>query len=232
MTGGDTMRTGASEGWQQPRQPGRPSWWLLAVALVVGLQTAMPGTAALAAAPVPPGSIAAARHLVAQRAAAAGRAANRLAAAQARLGQLEARAEMLVERYDGAVVALRGATRSYRAAQARYTAAVQTQATRRRAVGQLASEAYQTDGAGTLRLLGEHNADLFAGAAASSMVAEVFRGQAHVALQARQAAASRAAALKQAAQAAVAVQRTVLSTAKQTRGTLVRGLAAARARVT
>ena len=246
------MRTGASEGWQQPRQPGRPSWWLLAVALVVGLQTAMPGTAALAAAPVPPGSIAAARHLVAQRAAAAGRAANRLAAAQARLGQLEARAEMLVERYDGAVVALRGATRSYRAAQARYTAAVQTQATRRRAVGQLASEAYQTDGAfgsmtqmmggtggpqgyfdraGTLRLLGEHNADLFAGAAASSMVAEVFRGQAHVALQARQAAASRAAALKQAAQAAVAVQRTVLSTAKQTRGTLVRGLAAARARV-
>ena len=207
------MRTGASVGtsWRLGRWPGRPpgqrlrlwlarppGWWsrrlLAAAALLVGLQGAAlpwPSAAAFAGSPVPPGSIAAARHLVAQRAAAAGRAANRLAAAQARLGRLEARAETLVEQYDGAVVALRGATRSYRAAQARYTAALWAQATRRRAVGELASDAYQTDGAfgsmtqmvggtggpqgyfdraGMLHLLAEHNADVLASASASSMV--------------------------------------------------------------
>ena len=56
-----------------------------------------------------------------------------------------ARAETLIERYDGAVVELRKATGAYHIAQGRFDAA-----TRRggppRAVGELATEAYQTDG--------------------------------------------------------------------------------------
>jgi cell wall-associated NlpC family hydrolase len=204
--------------------------------------------------------LAVARGIVARRAAAVALAAGRIAAASAQLSRLEARAEALIERYDGAVVAMHTAASAFTAARARLAAAVRTQATRQDAVGQLASEAYQTDGGfgataavvtgtgggagpdgtdgaqgyfdrvGMLRVLAAHDADIVAASQASSLVAQVFRGQAMAALRTRQAAASRAAALKDAALAAVARQQRALMEQRVTRSRLVRQLAAARAR--
>ncbi len=229
---------------------------LVATALVaVFAATAFPwpGETAYAAAPAPPPrqGLAAARHAVAQHAAAAGRAADRLAAAQARLSRLEAQAETLTERYDGAIVALQRDTSAYRIAQGRFAAAMRAEAARRDAVAELASAAYETDGglgsmaamiggtggpqaffdrAGVLSVLAEHDTDILASAAAGRIVAQVFRGQARDALQAAQAAARAAGELKQAMLAAVARQRSVLSSTRATRDRLVRELATARAK--
>ncbi len=211
------------------------------------------GTPASATSPAPPPGrgLAAAREAVAQRAAAAGRAADHLAAAAARLSRVEGRAETLTERYDGAVVELHRDTAAFRLAQGRFAVAAAVEAARRGDVGALASQAYQTDGgfgsmaamiggpggpqaffdrAGVLGVLAEHDTDILAAAAASRIVAQVFRGQARDALHAGHAAAALAGALKRAAMAAVARQRRVLGGARATRNLLLRRLAAARAR--
>ncbi len=232
----------------------RPVRILVAVALIAGPPGAatglMEGTAS-AGSPVPSSrDLAAARDAVAQRAAAVGRAADRLAAVQARLGWLETRAETTVERYDGAVVEVRRATDAYRVTQGRFAAAAAAEAARRGAVGELASDAYRSDGAfgsmaaaigdaggpqefldrvGVLRVIAEHDTDVLASATAASIVARVFRRQARDQLLATRAAAWQAAALRRAAQAAVARQQRILGSTQVTRNRLVRQLAAARA---
>ncbi|HUK72526.1 MAG TPA: C40 family peptidase [Streptosporangiaceae bacterium] len=233
-----------------------PARILVAMVLIAGPQAAplrLTQETASATSPVPPSQdLTSARAAVAQRAAAASRAADRLAAAQGWFEQLEARAETLVERYDGAVVAVRRATGAYRVAQDKFATAARAEAARRGAVGALASVAYQTDGgfgsmaamigspggpqaffdrAGTLQVIGAHDSDVLAAAVASSLVARVFRGEARDALRASQGAARRAATLKVAAQAAVSRQRRVLGSVRATRNLLASQLAAARAKV-
>ena len=232
----------------------RPVRILVAVALIAGPPGAatglMEGTAS-ARSPVPSSrDLAAARGTVARRAAAVGRAANRLAAVQARLGWLETRAETTVERYDGAVIEVRRATDAYRVTQGRFTAAAAAAAVHRGAVGELASEAYRSDGAfgsitgaigdaggpqelfdrvGVLRVIAEHDTDVLASATAASIVAQVFRGQARDQLLATRAAAWQAAVLRRDAQLAVARQQRILRSTRVTRTRLVRQLSAARA---
>ena len=222
-----------------------------AIGILGGMAAPWAATAS-ATSPVPPGqSVAEARGQVAQRAAAAGRAADRVAAAAAKLNRIEAVAETATERYDGAVVELHKDAVAYRLAQGRSAAAAAIEAARRGAVGALASEAYRTDGgfgsmaamiggpggpqaffdrAGILRLLAAHDTDVLASATAAGIVAQVFRGQAQQALLASQAAARQAAALKRAAMAAVARQRSALASTRATHDLLLRRLAAARAR--
>jgi len=232
----------------------RPVRILVAVALIAGPPGAATGLmekTASAGSPVPSSrDLAAVRGDVAQRAAAVGRAADRLAAVQARLGWLETRAETTVERYDGAVVEVRRATDAYRVTQRRAAAAAAAEAARRGAVGELASEAYRSDGAfgsiagaigdaggpqeffdrvGVLRVIAEHHTDILASATAASIVAQVFRGQARDQLAATRAAARQAAVLKRAAQLAVARQQRILRSTQVTRSRLARQLAAARA---
>ncbi len=244
---------GARASRMAARVPGRI---LVAAALAAVLAWTVfpwPGGTASATAPVPPPSqgLAAARDAVAQRAAAAGRAADRLAAAKARLNRIEARAETLTERYDGAVVELRKDTRAYRTAQGRLAAAMRAEAARRRAVAELASEAYQTDGgfgsmtamiggpggpraffdrAGVLQVLAEDDTDILASATGASIVAQVLGAQARETLQASQAAARQVGTLKKAAMAAVVHQQWVLTSTRAVRHRLVVQLAAARAR--
>ncbi len=230
-----------------------PARILVALALIASPAAAAPLMRAASATPPtpPPGQdLATARDAVALGATAASRAADRVAAAQASLDQLVARAETLVESYDGAVVEVRKATGAYQVARGRFDAATRAQAARQSAVGELATEAYQTDGgfgsmaamiggpggpqaffdrAGVLRVIAARDSDVLVDAVAARRIAHIFRGQARAALRASQAAVGRAGMLKRAAQAAVDRQRRVLRSMQATRNRLLRQLAAARA---
>ncbi|MGH3158065.1 MAG: NlpC/P60 family protein, partial [Streptosporangiaceae bacterium] len=147
-----------------------------------------------------------------------------LAAVDARLAGLRNQAEAIIGRYDKTMVNLHQAAVAYQAAQQRLGRASQAESASRRQVGALAAQDYEAGGGtgGVVAMLGNAGGpqafmtgaadeqqlarqrdDVLSQNQASTVVANVFRTQAHRELADERAAARQAAGLKTAIQAAV-----------------------------
>jgi cell wall-associated NlpC family hydrolase len=219
--------------------------------MALSLPTAMPRWR-LAGNPGPPSpaQINAAAGQVRQRQAALGAEQGRLSAADAELANLQVQAEVLTERYDEALVDEQRAATAYRITEARLGAAQRAESASARRLAGLAAEEFESGGGfdpvtamlgnasgpqgylnqvGLGQVLAQYGTDTLAMNQANDVVARVFRAQAHDLLVARQADLRAAAYLKQAIQASVARQLTLVRADRTQRDRLAHQLASAQA---
>ena len=190
----------------------------------------------LAGNPVPSaGQVQAAQNKVNQRAAALGRADERLAAANAKLTDLETQAEILTENYDKTIVGEQQAQAAYTTAVKKLASAQSAQRGSRQQVADLAATEFETQGGfdpmaamlgdahgvqaylnqiGLGQVFARNRTDILARNSADSVVAGVFRAEARTALKQKQADVRQAATLKTAIQAAVSRQLAAVTTTK------------------
>jgi cell wall-associated NlpC family hydrolase len=206
----------------------------------------------LAGNPRPPSTaqINAAAGQVRQHQAALGAQQGRLSAANAVLARLQVQAEVLTERYDQVLVDEQRAAAAYKVTEARLTTAESAEYASRQRLARLAAEEFESGGGfspvtamlgdasgpqgylkqvGLGQVLAQHGADTLAETQANHVVARVFRAQAHDLLVAEQADLRAAAALKQAIEASVARQRTLVHANRAQRDKLARQLVSAKA---
>jgi peptidoglycan DL-endopeptidase RipA len=219
--------------------------------VTLSLPTAVPRWR-LAGDPRPPSTaqINAAAGKVKQGQAALGAQQGRLSAASAELARLQVQAEVLTERYDQVLVDEQRAAAAYKVTEARLTAAESAEDASRQQLARLAAEQFESGGGfnpvtamlgdasgpqgylkqvGLGQVLAQYGTDTLAESQANHVVARVFRTQAHDLLVARQADLRAAAALKQAIEASVARQLTLVRADRTQRDKLARQLASAKA---
>jgi cell wall-associated NlpC family hydrolase len=230
----------------------RAGWAIAGCGLLIAAGLSAPPRVALDGNPVPSaGQVQAAQNRVNERAAALGRAEERLAAASARLAGLQTQAEILTEQYDKTVIAEQQAAAAYSAALQRLAAAESAERSSRRQVAILAAGEFETGGGldpmaamlgdahgiqayfnqiGLGQVFASRRTDILARNNADGLVAGVFRSQARASLQARKADMRHAAQLKTAIEAAVAQQFGAVRTVRSLTARLSGRLASARAR--
>ena len=215
----------------------RTAWAMAGCGLLTAAGLAgAPPRMELAGNPVPSaGQVQAAQNKVNQRAAALGRADERLAAANAKLTDLETQAEILTENYDKTIVGEQQAQAAYTTAVKKLASAQSAQRSSRQQVADLAATEFETQGGfdpmaamlgdahgvqaylnqiGLGQVFARNRTDILARNSADSVVAGVFRAEARTALKQKQADVRQAATLKTAIQAAVSRQLAAVTTTK------------------